>query len=161
MINIGRVQVSRPNELCVNCPFLWWKEHQLSCPFLWRKEHQLSCPLQGCNEHNMEVKSVAPCGDMTTKWILLYEQNKNPIKTDGWNNHMKDKREGQMMGSPLEPKKGENYCLFLSDGPLWFAHHHKKNQSLNTPKINGLCGIPICETLNTRPIEHYRRPFWA
>jgi hypothetical protein len=66
-----------------------------------------------------------------------------------------------MMGSPLEPKKGENYCLFLSDGPLWFAHHHKKNQSLNTPKINGLCGIPIGETLNTRPIEDYRRPFWA
>jgi hypothetical protein len=55
----------------------------------------------------MEVKSVAPCGDMTTKWILLYEQNKNPIKIDGRNHCMKNKREGQRIAKQcvrlLEP----------------------------------------------------------
>jgi len=55
----------------------------------------------------VEVKSVAPSGDMTTKWILLYEKNKNPIKIDGRNHHMKDKRERQRMVKqhigPLEP----------------------------------------------------------
>ncbi len=55
----------------------------------------MSCPLQGQNAHSVEVKSVAPSDDMTTKWIILHEKNKNPIKTDGENHHMKDKREGQ------------------------------------------------------------------
>ncbi len=99
MLNIGRVQVSRPNELCV------------SCPFLWRKEHQLSCPLQGCNGHSVEAKSVAPSGAMKTKWILFYEENKNPIKMDGQNYHRKDQKEGQRKAKwhvgPQEPKKGE------------------------------------------------------
>ncbi len=95
MLNIGGVQVSRPNELCVSCPFLSCKEHQLSCPFLRRKEHQLSCPSQGCNEHGVEAKSVAPSDAMKTKWILFYEENKNPIKMDGQNYHRKDKKEGQ------------------------------------------------------------------
>ncbi len=64
----------------------------------------MSCPLQGRNEHGVEVKSVAPSDGMTTKWILLYEKNKNSIKIDGWNHHMKDKREGQRMAKqPIGP----------------------------------------------------------
>jgi hypothetical protein len=60
--------------------------------------------LQGHNEHGVEVNSVARSGDMTTKWILLYEKNKNPIRIDGWNHHMKDKREGQRMAEqPIGP----------------------------------------------------------
>ncbi len=67
----------------------------------------MSCPLQGHNEHDVEVKSVAPSGDIATKWILLYEKNKNPIKINGWKHHMKDKRQGQRMAKrhvgPSEP----------------------------------------------------------
>jgi hypothetical protein len=113
MLNIGGVQVSRPNELCVSCPFLWWKEHQLSCPFLWNKEHQLSCPLKGCNKHSVEVKSVASSGDMMTKWILLYEKSKNPIKTDGRSHCMKDKREGQMKHRPIGTKEGRELVSLM------------------------------------------------
>jgi hypothetical protein len=37
--------------------------------------------LQGCKEHGVEAKFIAPSGAMKTKWILLYEENKNPIKS--------------------------------------------------------------------------------
>jgi hypothetical protein len=41
---------------------------------------------------------------MTSKWILLYEKSKNPIRIDGWNHHMKGKREGQRMAKqPIGP----------------------------------------------------------
>jgi len=43
----------------------------------------------------VEAKSVAPSGAMKINWILLYEENKNPIKIDGRNYHRKDKKEGQ------------------------------------------------------------------
>jgi hypothetical protein len=43
----------------------------------------------------VEAKSVAPSGAMKTKWILFYEENKNPIKMDGQNYHRKDQKEGQ------------------------------------------------------------------
>jgi len=33
---------------------------------------------------------------------------KNPIKPNGWNHHMKDKRKGQKTCSPQEPKKEES-----------------------------------------------------
>ncbi len=61
----------------------------------------------------MELKSVAPSGDMMTKWILLYEKSKNSIKTDGWNHHMKDKREGQMMRRPIGTKEGRELLSFF------------------------------------------------
>jgi len=54
----------------------------------------------------VEVKSVAPSGDTTTKWIFPYEKNKISIKIDGWNHHMKDKREGQRMAKqPIGPMR--------------------------------------------------------
>jgi hypothetical protein len=43
----------------------------------------------------VEAKLIAPSGVMETKWILLYEENKNPIRIDDWNYHRKDKKEGQ------------------------------------------------------------------
>jgi hypothetical protein len=35
----------------------------------------------------------------------------------------------------------------------------QKIQSLDTPKINGFCGIPICQKLNTRPHRALSAPF--
>jgi hypothetical protein len=61
----------------------------------------------------VELKSVAPSGDMTTKWILLYEKSKNSIKTDGRNHHMKDKREGQMMHRPIGTKEGRELVSLM------------------------------------------------
>jgi hypothetical protein len=35
----------------------------------------------------------------------------------------------------------------------------QKNQSLDTPKINGFCGIPICQKPKTRPHRALSAPF--
>jgi hypothetical protein len=38
--------------------------------------------LQGCKEHGVEAKLIAPSGVMKAVWILVYEENKNPIRID-------------------------------------------------------------------------------
>jgi hypothetical protein len=43
----------------------------------------------------VEAKLVAPSGVMNTKWILLYEKNKNPIKIDGQTIRGKTKRKAK------------------------------------------------------------------
>jgi hypothetical protein len=40
--------------------------------------------------------------------ILAIRKTKNPIKDDDYNHHKEDKREGQKMHRPQNPKKGEN-----------------------------------------------------
>jgi hypothetical protein len=53
------------------------------------------------------------CG-LTLRLILTHAKNtieggqKNPIKVNGQNHHMDDKKEGQKMCHPQEPKKGES-----------------------------------------------------
>jgi hypothetical protein len=42
-------------------------------------------------------------------WCILSNKGaKNPIKANGHNHHMEDKREGQKIHHPQEPKKGKS-----------------------------------------------------
>jgi hypothetical protein len=59
-------------------------------------------------------KDAQPPGTKEGRELVprLYWVKKNPIKTDGWNHHVEDKRESQIKAqkkrSPREPKKGKS-----------------------------------------------------